>query len=129
MFFAQGSGLSTITSLYVVSCLLQVVGGRSMVNNVAGVILYPFMKLNVRMLNEGNAPEGHNEKLFLKYLSEVEGIIHYAPESNGAESIDGDYLSAQSEDFMPSSNITDSNGTICSERLVFHHILSFFVCK
>lgn len=125
----QGSGLSAITSLYMVSCLLQVVGGRSMINNVAGVILYNFMKLNVRVLNEGNAYDGHNDKHFLKCLSEVEGIVRYAPESNGAERINGDNLGAQLEDLMSCMNITDSNGTICSERLVFYHILSlFFTC-
>ncbi|XP_057423572.1 protein TRANSPARENT TESTA 9-like isoform X2 [Lotus japonicus] len=112
----NGSGLSAITSLYMVSCLLQVVGGRSMINNVAGVILYNFMKLNVRVLNEGNAYDGHNDKHFLKCLSEVEGIVRYAPESNGAERINGDNLGAQLEDLMSCMNITDSNGTICSER-------------
>lgn len=105
----QESGVSAVTSLYIVSRLLQVVGGRSMINNVACVILYHFLNLNVRVLNEGNASNGHDDvKPFSKCLSEVERIICYAPESNEAESI------------MSSFN----NEEICSKRLVF---LSYFV--
>lgn len=105
----QESGVSAVTSIYSVSRLLQVVGGRSMINNVACVILYHFLNLNVRVLNEGNASNGHDDvKPFSKCLSEVERIICYAPESNEAESI------------MSSFN----NEEICSKRLVF---LSYFV--
>lgn len=55
--FTQGSDLSAITSLYILSRLLQVVGGRSMINNVAGVILYHVLNLNARTLSEGNASD------------------------------------------------------------------------
>ncbi|KAJ1385795.1 CLEC16A/TT9, N-terminal [Sesbania bispinosa] len=105
----NGSDLSAITSLYIVSRLLQVVGGRNIINNVAGVILYQFLKINVRVLSEGNASDGHDVKPFLKCLNEVERIICYAPESNGAENINGNYLGAQWEDFMSGSNISNSN--------------------
>ncbi|XP_072060862.1 protein TRANSPARENT TESTA 9 isoform X2 [Arachis hypogaea] len=53
----RGSDLSAITSLYILSRLLQVVGGRSMINNVAGVILYHVLNLNARTLSEGNASD------------------------------------------------------------------------
>ncbi|KAF2289654.1 hypothetical protein GH714_037724 [Hevea brasiliensis] len=39
----DGSNLSAITSLYIVSRLLQVVGGKTIVNAVAEIVLYPFM--------------------------------------------------------------------------------------
>ncbi|XLS66318.1 hypothetical protein HN51_026292 [Arachis hypogaea] len=53
----NGSDLSAITSLYILSRLLQVVEGRSMINNVAGVILYHVLNLNARTLSEGNASD------------------------------------------------------------------------
>lgn len=126
--FAQGSDLSAITSLYILSCLVQVVGGRSMVNNVAGVIVHHFSNLNVRVLSEGNASDGYDGvKPFSKWLNEVERIICYAPESKGSESTNGNYLGAHLEDFMSSFNISSSSGYICSKRLVFSQVLSFLL--
>ncbi|XP_027189779.1 protein TRANSPARENT TESTA 9-like isoform X2 [Cicer arietinum] len=105
-------GLSAVTSLYIVSCLLQVVGGRSMINNVACFILYHFLNLNVRVHGEGNGSDGHDDvKLFLKGLSEKRTIC-YAPELIGAESIYGSYLGAHWDDFMSCL----SNGEFCSKR-------------
>ncbi|CAL5207451.1 unnamed protein product [Lathyrus oleraceus] len=107
------SGLSAVTSLYIVSRLLQIVGGRSIVNNVACVILYHFLNLNATVRSEGNAIDDHDDvKPFAKCLSEIERIICYAPELNGAESITGNYLGAHWEDFM-SGFRTDE---ICSKR-------------
>ncbi|XP_058771278.1 protein TRANSPARENT TESTA 9-like isoform X6 [Vicia villosa] len=95
------SSLSAVTSLYIVSRLLQIVGGRSIVNNVACVILYHLLNLNARVRSEGNASDGHDGvKPFAKCLSEIERTICYAPELNGAESITGNYLGAHWEDFM-----------------------------
>lgn len=114
---SNGSDLSSITSLYIISRLIQVVGGRSMINNVAGIILYHFLNLNVRVLSEGNASDVHDDvKIFSKCLNEVERVISYAPESNGSESINGTYLGAHWEGFMSSFNINSSNGEICSKR-------------
>ncbi|XP_061359448.1 protein TRANSPARENT TESTA 9-like isoform X2 [Gastrolobium bilobum] len=113
----NGLDLSAITSLYILSRLLQVVGGRSMINNVAVVILYHFLNLNVRALSKGNASDGHDDvKPFSKCLNEVERIICYASEPNGAESIDGNYLGAHWEDFMSNFNISSSSGEIHSKR-------------
>ena len=91
-----------------------------MINNVAGVILYHFLDLNVRILSEGNASDGRDDvKPFSKCLNEVERIICYAPESKGDESINGHYLGSYLEDFMSRVNIISSNGDICPKRLVF----------
>ncbi|CAK8571334.1 unnamed protein product [Lathyrus sativus] len=107
------SGLSAVTSLYIVSRLLQIVGGRSIVNNVACVILYHFLNLNATVQSEGNAIDDHdNVKPFAKCLSEIERTICYVPELNGAESITGNHLGAHWEDFM-SGFRTDE---ICPKR-------------
>ncbi|WJX17887.1 hypothetical protein P8452_07748 [Trifolium repens] len=107
-------GLSAVTSLYIVSGLLQVVGGRSMINNVACVIFfYHFFNSNVRIQNEGNATDGHDDvKPFVKRFSEIERTIYYAPELNGVESITGNYLGAHWEDFMSGFSADE----ICSKR-------------
>ncbi|TKY53146.1 CLEC16A protein [Spatholobus suberectus] len=122
----NGSDLSAITSLYIISRLLQVVGGRSMVNNVASVILYHFLNLNVRIPCEGSASDVHDVKTFSKCLNEVERVICYAPESNGSESINGTYLGAHWEGFMSSFNTNSSNGEICSKR---SGIFAFVFCE
>ncbi|XP_039683067.1 protein TRANSPARENT TESTA 9 isoform X2 [Medicago truncatula] len=107
------SGLSSVTSLYIVSHILQVVGGRSMINNVACVILYHFLNLNMRVESEENTTDGHDDvKPFANCLSEIERTISCAPELNGAESIGGNYLGAHWEDFT-SGFSTDE---ICSKR-------------
>ncbi|KAH1262577.1 Protein TRANSPARENT TESTA 9 [Glycine max] len=125
--YLLGSDLSAITSLYIISCLLQVVGGRSMINNVAGVILYHILNLNVRIPSEGNASDVHDDvKTFSKCLNEVERVICYDPESNGSESINVTYLGAHWEGFMSSFNINSSNSEICSKR---SGIFAFVFCE
>ncbi|XP_027367126.1 protein TRANSPARENT TESTA 9-like isoform X2 [Abrus precatorius] len=123
-----GYDLSAITSLYIISRLLQVVGGRSIINNVAGVILYYFLNINVRVLSEGNdASDVHDDvKPFSNCLYEVERIICNASESNGSESINRTYLSGGWECFMSSFNINSSNGEICSKR---NGMLAFVFCE
>lgn len=112
----QESSLSAVTSLYIVSRLLQIVGGRSIVNNVACIILYHLLNLNARVPSEGNVTDGHDGvKPFAKCLSEIERTICYAPELNGAESITGNYLGAHWEDFMSGFRTND----VCYKRLVF----------
>lgn len=122
-----GPDLSAITSLYIISRLIQVVGRRSMINNVAGVILYAFLNLNVRIPSEGNASDVLDDlKIFSKCLNEVKRVLCYAPESNGSESINGAYLGAHWEGFMSSFNINSSNGEICFKR---SGIFAFVFCE
>ncbi|KAK7278721.1 hypothetical protein RJT34_23757 [Clitoria ternatea] len=119
------SNLSAITSLYMVSRLLQVLGGRMMINNVAGVILYHFLNINVRV--EGNAADGHDDvKTFSKCWNEMERIICHTPESNESECINGNYFGAGGENFTSNFKISCSNGKICSER---RGILAFVFCE
>ncbi|XP_028784892.1 protein TRANSPARENT TESTA 9 isoform X2 [Neltuma alba] len=111
------SELSAITSLYVLSLLLQVVGGRWIINNVAGVILYPLLTLNVRHLNEGNASHEHNGVYpFSKHVNEVKRVMCSAPECKGVEGNDGNYDDAHMADFMSSFNVRSFNGDIYLKR-------------
>ncbi|XP_054802114.1 protein TRANSPARENT TESTA 9-like isoform X2 [Prosopis cineraria] len=110
------SNLSAITSLYILSLLLQVVGGKCIINNVAGVILYPFLTLNVRHLNEGNASHEPSDVYpFSKHVNEVKRVICCAPECKGAESNDRNY-DAHIVDFMSSFNVSSSTGDIYLKR-------------
>jgi hypothetical protein len=93
-----------------------------MINNVACDILYHFLNLNMRVESEENTTDGHDDvKPFAKCLSEIERTICYAPELNGAESIDENYLGSRWEDFT-SGFSTDE---FCSKRLAF--LLFIFV--
>lgn len=90
-----------------------------MINNVADVILYHILNLNVSIPSEGNPSDVHDDvRTFSKCLNEVERVICYDPESNGSESINVTYLGAHWEGFMSSFNINSSNSEICSKRLV-----------
>ncbi|KAK7392665.1 hypothetical protein VNO78_21109 [Psophocarpus tetragonolobus] len=123
----NGSDFSAITSLYVISRLLQVVGGRSMINNVAGVILHHVLNLNVRIPSEGNASDIHDDvKSFSMALNEVERVICYERESNGCESNNGISVGAHWKDFVSNFNINSSNGEICSIR---SGIFAFVFCE
>ncbi|XP_017407029.1 protein TRANSPARENT TESTA 9-like isoform X2 [Vigna angularis] len=123
----NGSDLSAITSLYIISRLLQVVGGRSTINNVAFVLLYHILNFNVKSLSEGNTSDFHYDIVtFSKCLNEVENVISSASESNGSQSINGTYLGAHWEGFMSSINIYNPNGEICSQR---SGIFAFLFCK
>ncbi|KAL9319352.1 hypothetical protein ACSQ67_015869 [Phaseolus vulgaris] len=123
----NGSDLSAITSLYIISRLLQVVGGRSTINNVACDILYHILNFNVRSPSEGNTSDFHDDiDTFSKFLNEVEKVISHAPDSNGSPSINETYLGAHWEGFMSRINIYSLNHEICSKR---SGIFAFLFCK
>ncbi|XP_061965050.1 protein TRANSPARENT TESTA 9-like isoform X3 [Populus nigra] len=83
---SDGSNLSPITSLYIVSCLIQVIGGKSIVNYVAGVLLYPYMSLSVR-----EAREACLSSAFFSNYNDMEKSS-CSTESEGAESVNGSPL-------------------------------------
>lgn len=83
---SDGSNLSPITSLYIVSCLIQVIGGKSIVNYVAGVLLYPYMSLSVR-----EAWEACLSSAFFSNFNDMEKSS-CSTESEGAESVNGSPL-------------------------------------
>lgn len=87
-FMVQGSKLSTVTSLFLVSRLLQVIGGKDMINYVAVTILYPYMTSSVRKALRGyTAVEISYSNAFLKHLNEMEKMVCSGPECEGEEDI------------------------------------------
>ncbi|KAJ6994371.1 hypothetical protein NC653_017254 [Populus alba x Populus x berolinensis] len=111
---SDGSNLSPITSLYIVSCLIQVIGGKSIVNYVAGVLLYPYMSLSVR-----EAWEACLSSAFFSNFNDMEKSS-CSTESEGAESVNGsplhrhfpEYVSSLSSYFVSFSG----DDTICPQR-------------
>ncbi|KAL5545751.1 hypothetical protein UlMin_005438 [Ulmus minor] len=68
----NASNLSAVTSLYLISRILQVIGGKGMMNSVAGVILYPYMTSGVRATIVGNIAEGNGfADSFFQHLSTI----------------------------------------------------------
>ncbi|XP_011046874.1 PREDICTED: uncharacterized protein LOC105141380 isoform X2 [Populus euphratica] len=94
---SDGSNLSPITSLYMVSCLIQVIGGKSIVNYVAGVLLYPYMSLSVR-----DAWEACLSSAFFSDFNDMEKSS-CSTESEGAESVNGSPLHRH----LPEGSILD----------------------
>ncbi|CAK7341991.1 unnamed protein product [Dovyalis caffra] len=91
-----GSNLSPITSLYIVSRLIQVIGGESIVNYVAGVLLYPYMSSSVR-----DAWEAHSSSAFFNHLNGMEKLPCSISESEGAESVNWNPLHGHLQDEPP----------------------------
>ncbi|KAM7264710.1 hypothetical protein ACFE04_002393 [Oxalis oulophora] len=61
--------LSAVTSLYIVSSIIQVVGGKVMVNSVAALLLHPYMKMSVKQ--HDNVDEPSDENSMIKCFSDV----------------------------------------------------------
>ncbi|KAK9289690.1 hypothetical protein L1049_007848 [Liquidambar formosana] len=84
----KGTNLSAITLLYIVSRLLQVVDGKTIVNSVASVVLYPYMASSIRNSIEGETSDGISQSYaFSSNLNEMEEMLCSCPEAEGAENI------------------------------------------
>ncbi|XP_021672594.2 protein TRANSPARENT TESTA 9 isoform X2 [Hevea brasiliensis] len=105
----DGSNLSAITSLYIVSRLLQVVGGKTIVNAVAEIVLYPFMS-SLRYASEGDA-----NNLFFNHLNNVEKLGCSDSESEGGEIINGHLIGKPVSSHSPSINCSVDD-SLCRER-------------
>lgn len=98
--------LSTVTSLFLVSRLLQVIGGNQMINYVAVTILYPYMTSSVKKALQGNtAEEISYSNSFLEHMNEMEKMVYSDLECEREE------------------NISFLNNNVCKERLL--HILLY----
>ncbi|XP_050243729.1 protein TRANSPARENT TESTA 9-like isoform X3 [Quercus robur] len=115
----DGSNISSVTSLYIVSRLLQVVDGKSMVNAVAGVILYPYMTLSVGDAMKGDTVDGVcNASSFLDHLNDMEKRVCSGPESEGAENIKRNNLFGHLAEYLSSNSqlISGLQNDDCVER-------------
>lgn len=97
----QGSKFSTVISLFLVSRLLQVIGGKDMINSVAATILYPYMSSSVRnALQENTDGEISYPNSLFEHLNKMESMVCSGPEYESQE------------------NITCPSDEVCTERLV-----------
>ncbi|PON70083.1 hypothetical protein PanWU01x14_082580 [Parasponia andersonii] len=81
------SKLSAVTSLYLVSRLLQVIGGKGMINSVAAVILYPYIKSSVQDAVKDSTAVNNFANSFPEHLNVLENTLHLAPKYEEEESI------------------------------------------
>ncbi|KAL4606009.1 hypothetical protein ACB092_09G071100 [Castanea dentata] len=115
----DGSNISPLTSLYIVSRLLQVVDGKSMVDAVAGVILYPYMTSSVGDAMEGDTVDGVcNASSFLDHLNDMEKRVCSGLESEGAENIKSNNLFGHLAEYLSSNSqlTSDLRNNDCVER-------------
>lgn len=100
----QGSDLSAITCLYIISRLLQVVGGKSLVNSMAGIVLYPSMTSCMRdSTREDSGNRSCQDKSFLTHLNKLEMQLS-GLESKGAENIERNRLFGHLLDYVSSNS-------------------------
>ncbi|OVA07121.1 hypothetical protein BVC80_1289g38 [Macleaya cordata] len=83
-----GSHVSSITSLYVICRLLQVVDGRELINSVALALLYFYTLSFVRSNSDKDAIDGGEAVNYIaQHLIEFEDVAIPALEPEGAENI------------------------------------------
>ncbi|XP_059668663.1 protein TRANSPARENT TESTA 9-like isoform X3 [Cornus florida] len=95
--------LSPITSLYIVSRLLQVIGGKHMVNFVASAVLYPYISSSMRDATEGSKTDCINQaNSFANNLHEMDKML--SSESESAENFRRNNLLGHLSNYMPSKS-------------------------
>uniref|UniRef100_A0A2P2L4U1 CLEC16A/TT9 C-terminal domain-containing protein n=2 Tax=Rhizophora mucronata TaxID=61149 RepID=A0A2P2L4U1_RHIMU len=117
---SDGSTLSAITSIYVVSRVLQVVGGKDFTKSVARVVLHPYMSLSMK-----DAGEGDTDISFFNNLGDMEKVIcsDSWPAKEGI--INGNTLHGH----LPLCQLINSpiDDNLCPERFVDLNVSFIFV--
>ncbi|XP_042502612.1 protein TRANSPARENT TESTA 9-like isoform X3 [Macadamia integrifolia] len=99
----QGTHISAITSLYMVCRLIQIVGGKWLVNSVAVVVLYTYMVLSGRVPTERSPTSGTGPGTsFFGILNELEEM-RSGLNSEGTENTDKNHLIGHLSEFISSS--------------------------
>ncbi|OMO68546.1 hypothetical protein COLO4_29595 [Corchorus olitorius] len=106
---SKGSfNISAVTSLYIVSRLLQVVGGKHLVNAVAGLLLYHYLTICQRDATNGDtvgSSAGASD--LLCSLNDKNIKEHCLLEAEGAEDININYLLEHLNDYTSSNSHFD----------------------
>ncbi|XP_041027932.1 protein TRANSPARENT TESTA 9-like isoform X1 [Juglans microcarpa x Juglans regia] len=112
----DGSNISEVTSLYIISRLIQVIGGKRVINAVAGVILYPYMTSSVGGATEGDTVDV-NGNSFLNHLNDVEKLVCSGPEMEGSENT-SNYMFGHLAEHVSSDSqfVGGARNDICIER-------------
>ncbi|XWS59406.1 hypothetical protein CRYUN_Cryun08bG0119100 [Craigia yunnanensis] len=114
--------ISAVTSLYIVSRLLQVVGGKHLINAVAGLHLYHYIILSKTDATNGDiADSTANASALLRLLNDINFKVCSGPDAEGAEDININYLLEHLNEHTSSNYHFDGSprdDNICIERLV-----------
>ncbi|XWS66592.1 hypothetical protein CRYUN_Cryun05aG0213000 [Craigia yunnanensis] len=121
--------ISIVTSLYIVSRLLQVVGGKHLINAVAGLLLYHYITLNQRDATNGDTADcTGNASALLCSLNDINIKVCCGPEAEGAEDIDINFLLEHLNEHTSSNSHFDggpSDDNMCIERIgIFAYLFS-----
>ncbi|KAL5739929.1 hypothetical protein ACOSQ2_029109 [Xanthoceras sorbifolium] len=115
--------VSVVTSMYIVSHLLQVVGGKNIINSVAAVLLFPCKTSRLRDSTEGKATSGiSHEHSFFKLLNDMEimeVLEKFSSDSGGKVNINGNHISGHLAEHTTSTTHFDSfpgDDDVCVER-------------
>ncbi|KAI9153303.1 hypothetical protein LWI28_009196 [Acer negundo] len=115
--------ISVVTSMYIVSHLLQVVGGKNIINSVAAVLLFPYVTSNLRDSIEGKATSGiSHEHSFFNLLNDMEimeVLENSASETAGEVNINGNHISGHLTEYISSNSHFNSfpgDSDVCIER-------------
>ncbi|XP_043713922.1 protein TRANSPARENT TESTA 9-like isoform X2 [Telopea speciosissima] len=99
----QDTHISAITSLYMVCCLVQIVGGKWLVNSVAVAVLYTYMVLSGRVSTERTPTSGTSPATtFFGILNELEEIRSDL-NSEGTENSDKNHIFGHFSEYISSS--------------------------
>ncbi|KAK4776642.1 hypothetical protein SAY86_005330 [Trapa natans] len=128
----SGSSPSIVTSLYIVSRLIQIISGKSLINLVTTVMLYPYIELDMKNFTRANgADESGNADSFASYVSQLGGFVFTNPEVLGSETMSG---SKYIEILMSCTSLDDGSMSIveddqCTKRGgILSYILSDNPC-
>ncbi|KAF5473495.1 hypothetical protein F2P56_010102 [Juglans regia] len=112
----DGLNISEVTSLYIISRLIQVIGGKRVINAVAGVILYPYMTSSVGGATEGDTVDV-NGNSFLNHLNDVDKLVCSHPDTEGSENT-SNYMFGHLAEHVPSDSqfIGGARNDLCIER-------------
>ncbi|PKI48254.1 hypothetical protein CRG98_031356, partial [Punica granatum] len=106
----SGSSPSVVTSLYLVSRILQVVGGKSLINLVGVVTLYPYIDVK-DAARENGADGSRNADSLANYISQLGGFVCNSSDVIGAESMNGN----DSIGRLMACNSSDDDSISCAE--------------
>ncbi|GAY32952.1 hypothetical protein CUMW_004930 [Citrus unshiu] len=102
---SNGFYVSAVTSLYIVSYLLVVVGGKNIVNAVAGVILYPYMTPRRDAAKEEITNSSSDTHFFLNLLRDMEIMEIVGSESQKDENINGNHICGNDDNYGTSASL------------------------
>ncbi|XP_022766977.1 uncharacterized protein LOC111311664 isoform X2 [Durio zibethinus] len=121
--------ISAVTSLYIVSRLLQVVGGKHLINAVAGLLLYHYITLSERDATNGDRTGiSANASALLRSLNDINIKVCSGSEAEGAEDININSLLEHLDEHISSNSHFDGSpkdDNMCIERIgIFAYLFS-----